>query len=241
MIDKIKSLDKLLESYFKPLSNWIKAFKLVTFKKPLLVLSILMILAGAVNNGFTWFLLAIPYLILFLYLIKKFFKKQAIRLITAVSLAVILLGYDHSHNVLLYPYLGSEIQLTDGWGYQRFESSEVHYLKDFTGRLDETSPSYISKQDLFQQPLKLTLSEIHATHPDMVLSLEPIFTTQTGDKLQISESELFKSIKEGRILSKDLDGVTNLQSRWTYWLSALLMWPRLPMMILGLFQVSLDS
>jgi len=231
VIDKIQRLDKLLERALKPLPLLLNKLTLARFKKPLLILAILMILAGAVNNGFTWFILAIPYLIVFLYLIKKFYKKQALKIIAAVSFAAIPLSYDHPHNVLLYPYIGAEIQLANGLGYIKYESSDTRYLKDFNGQLEKEPSRYIAEQALFSHPLKLTLSRVHADHPDMGLMIYPVFTSQTGESFQIEEGDLFRLIDKGRIVSQDLTGVSNIQSRWSYWLSSFLVWPIIPMMV----------
>lgn len=89
---------------------------LSVLKRPWVVIcvSIIGMLYGAINNGFTKFFFAIPFAVLFIHQIRNVNRKVASMLFVAVVVICGYLAWDLPHSRLLYPVLGEEISFNGG-------------------------------------------------------------------------------------------------------------------------------
>lgn len=94
---------------------------------------------------------------------------------------------------------------------------------------------YTKHAQRFELPMTLTMSEVHVGHPNLGTQLEPIFIDKENQQYQSPNHRLLRTIKKGRIISKDLAEVSDLQSRWSWSLGILMAWPIFPILMATAF------
>lgn len=90
-----------------------------------IVISIVGILFGALNNGFTKFYFALPFLILFIVQIKYVNKAFASILLVIVVAFGVYIGWDLPHSKLLYPVLNEDVIFSGDWVAVKHKASSV--------------------------------------------------------------------------------------------------------------------
>jgi hypothetical protein len=205
----------------------------------IIVISMIFIAGGAVNNGSTWFLMAIPFAVVFAFAIRPFSQTQKHLLVACLIALCLPLAWKHSENKLLYPYLGSRVEFLPGWGYEKYGSEEYFSL------VDPESVSFRMEypkqyEDKNWSDLKLVSSEsshmrmvvMEVSHADLGIHLQPVFEDERGMRYTLGAHELSKELKLGTVKSEDLKDTTRLQSEWSFWLGRLMWYPSLPFMAL---------
>ncbi|WP_235956109.1 hypothetical protein [Grimontia sedimenti] len=198
-----------------------------------LAVCITFILGGAVNQGFSWFFLAIPFAIAFLFLLKHFSLKLKIALPIFVAVLVYPLTWQHEKNKIIYPYLGDQFTASCGW-------QAVQYSRDFTGYSYETLvPKGGKIYDYYvisKRPVPCgsdwTLTRVFVKHPDLSTLYYPVFSIG-GSEMAMSGYELNEAFASKKLKHDQIDTSYELQSEWTKSLSNLMMWPVAPIMILN--------
>lgn len=125
------------------------------------------ILAGAVNLGGTGFVFAVPFLLIFLYQLRRIPRPFALLIGTALS--VLLLGFmiDQKHNRFLHPILsdgGANIQLSCGW--EAWEYPQNKMVLPFL-----TPPNIVRQKDEFPSlTLKITRHFVPCNEPSFTVT-----------------------------------------------------------------------
>ncbi|MEZ9369131.1 hypothetical protein AB4140_09955 [Shewanella sp. 10N.286.51.B2] len=199
-----------------------------------LTVSLLFIFAGAVNLGFTGFLWATPFMVLFFIIIRDYHKRLKYSLIIIVSMVFAFFMWDKPTNKLIFPYLGAKVELVSGWGYQGAAYSNQFYLikpdniENWRQRSHTNDPFEVV---LFDENVTLTMDRVEISHPSFGLSLGVIFTDANGNEFYISPDSLINSVAIGDILSEQLTGVESTQSAWSNNIGLLMAWPMLPVIL----------
>jgi len=236
-----------------PINNLPQSFSGTWINISLLALSILFMAGGAVNNGFTWFLLAIPFVILFFIQLRYFSKIQVAGILIVVIVILIPLGWNHPENRLLYPYLGAVAEFQQGWGYEQFSDSKYFSLVSpesvpFSRKFAASQPEFFTlKLVMLDGPVVMTMVRVGASHPDFSTVLRPIFKDSKGDLFSVNSDRLLEGIENGTVISDDLQNVKSLptgglnqgefkilQSRWSWLLGNLMYGPLFPFIIISL-------
>lgn len=203
-----------------------------------LVLCAFFIVGGFANNGFSGIYPAVPFAAFAGILIRKIpiSKSMPVLLIT-VTLSF-LVGLNQDSNKLLYPHIGSDVELLPGWGFHQFSDSDIYSLVSpdsvqFTLENEAAQPYYYKKEmEFFNGKRTMTIEKVSVSHPDFATILSPILVDDNGVKYQIFESKLFEQIEKGTINSEALEVVSSLQSEWTRILGNLMYWVILPIFLL---------
>ncbi|MBX7158642.1 MAG: hypothetical protein K1X66_09690, partial [Verrucomicrobiae bacterium] len=188
----INFMSMLKQSYFY--LNKIKSYALVK-KWSLLIISILFIASGAINNGMNWFLPALPFFVIFTFQLRKLTEKEAFVVRWFVLIICIIFGWNHPKNKLLYPCVGAEIIILQEFG-QPISMKIVKVIGN---------PNLFTPFDGFTAVFE---------NGDV-----------RGICDRMGEDELFENLAKGKIISSDLQGVKTLQSKWSEYLGNLMYWP----------------
>lgn len=208
----------------------------------ILVTCIIFMASGAVNNGFSWFYPAAPFAIVFVFQLRNFSKIHASLFVILAIIICLPLAWNHPKNSLLYPSLNAKAVFQTGWGYHQLSDTKHYSLVPpkfvASSRQHETiQPEfYVKSLVLFENPKQMHLAEMKESHPDFGTSLWAVFEDAEGNLYSVSENNLIEDIREGTIISKDLQTVKNLQSRWTWYLGNLMYWPIFPLLIPSIFK-----
>ncbi len=201
-----------------------------------LTVSLLFILSGAVNVGFSGFFFAIPFLIVFFKLIKNYSKKYKYSLITVVAIVCMFFIWDKPNNKIIFPYIDSQAEIVAGWAYIKTSDTNYFYLiapesidrwKNYS---DNTSPIELVVLD---KNLELTMVSVESEteYPTFITYFKIIFTDSNGVNYYMYPERLLKGIAVGDIKSNELKGVKSFQSTWTKYLGNIMLWPMLPIII----------
>lgn len=216
---------------------WLKcrSDKIITIM--LLIVCAIFILGGAVNNGFSWFVMAIPFVVVYVKLLKGFNQPQKACLIALLLLFCSPIFIDKSHSTLFYPCLGSKVTLAKGWGYVQFVGSK-HYslikpdaLRDYANV--KVGEMLLKPLKVFSSPVEMTMSEMGVSFADFGTTLEPVFMDKTGNSYSINSYSFNNEIRRGSIKTDDLSDTEELQSYWTERLGLLMTWPVWPVILLS--------
>lgn len=205
----------------------------------ILIISIVFISGGAVNNGFSWFVPAIPFAVIFVLQLRYFSKKQTIWIVISMIVVCMPLAWNHSKNNILYPYLNTEVRFNSGWGYHQFYDSKYYSLVSpeniSSSRKHEVlQPKFYSQTlVLLEDSIPMHMSKMSVSHADFGTSLIPVFEDANENLFSIYAVNLIDGIQKGTIESNDLQAVENLQSLLTRCLGNLMYWPLIPIIILS--------
>ena len=204
----------------------------------LIGVSILFILGGSVNNGWTGFFWAIPFCVLLIFQLLKISRLIAV-IVTAVVAAVSIFVWEHPENKLIYPFLGSEVSFLPGWVDMQFSDSADRSLSPpedakFQLKHEKVQPEFYARPSrVIENIVPMKLVSVKVTHADLGTQLLPIMEDIDGNRYSLADDELLEGIKNGTANSSDLQNIKSLQSSWSVWLGNLMFWPATPVIIFG--------
>lgn len=187
-------------------------------------------LGGAVNEGVTQFYLAVPFAVLFLLLMKGYSRSIKLRVCGPFLLLLVVLGWKHPVNPLIYPTLGETYALSGEWHLADadldYSGGEIITYALPSTEFSEGFNTFTRKQRSLKTD-KLTLNEVKLSHPDLGTNYRPFFLTESGESVLIPDHVLAYAIKNDLIHHASLkpDVPYGLQSDWTYYASIAVMWP----------------
>jgi len=194
----------------------------------LYLIGIIFVLSGAVNNGFSRFFMAIPFMIL-ICLVGKFGIKRNKLFYFSIFMVIfsIIVNLTQTKNPLIYPVLSNgyiEI-LEDGYHIEYSDGSGM-----FISEEERNDRNFIYSEDTIFTDLKkgekYKVIGIKVAHPEFGTNVKLV--TEVG---QFSEYD-YKSF-EG---SQKINVNKNVQSSWSKKLSFLMLWPLFPGIFLSLFK-----
>ncbi len=224
----------------------------------LLSISIVFMAGGAVNNGFSGFFFAIPFMILFLFQLRHFTLIQVMGILCLVLVLLIPLRWNQPENKLLYPYLGSVVEFQKEWGYEHYEDSHYTSLvppKYAATSFDDEGRLLDIPTATRDTPTTMRMVRMEVSTADFGMQLKPIFEDSQGQRFSVYSRELFEGIDEGNVVSNDLKKVNRkpvllggftensdpLQSRWSQYLGNLMYWPMAPVIIYTEMEMTLKK
>lgn len=193
----------------------------------LYLIGILFILGGAVNNGFSRFFMAIPFMIL-VSLISKIWLKNDKLFYFSISLIILSIATNltQTKNHFLYPILSDgyiEI-LKDGYHIEFSDGSGSFITEEEKNNEHQILPENIiytrlSKGDKFK------VTGIKITHPEFGTNINLTtnigrFSTYDYQPINAEQSLNIKINKE-------------IQTEWSSKLGLLMLWPLFPVMLLS--------
>jgi hypothetical protein len=184
------------------------------------------ILSGAINNGWSGQFFAIPFWIFFIIILFNSTKKFSLISLTTLLIPYFIFSLDHKTNPILYPILGSQIELVGQWNYVVYsDSPHLKYLappseKDFSWSAYKTHIKIVT-------PLTLELAGIDTSHADFGTQLIGIFRDKNGDTFRFYLNGLKRELSEGTITEDAGSGFKDneYQSNFSQRLGLLMMWP----------------
>ena len=146
--------------------KWAKLF--------LLIICCLFILSGAVNNGFSRWVPAIPFLFLAIWSARDFSQKSRV-VIAGVMMLLSWIIWPAEDNSLIYPYVGEPVYLKGNFISVRYSEEPYNYIYNLDN--SHTLES-VESQTRFgggpdEVPQQLVLSGIKTSHPDFSLKPNP--------------------------------------------------------------------
>lgn len=171
-------------------------------------------LAGAVNDGISSFYLAIPFILLWLWLVhrsKNFIRKLFISTVLIVGLAFVL---TRGVNPLLYPSLGEEIIFQKDIPVSRFGKSKIFntpYSEDDSVLRfisEPANPEYLAESIVLPKGL-YKIRKIVIKHPDFATTYSfelhgseatKIFRVGGISKVSMVEGEGYKDVASPAII-----------------------------------------
>lgn len=194
------------------------------------------IVAGAVNQGFSGFTLALPFVAVFLYLLKHFSLKARVITLCGIVLMVLPFAWQHEENTIIYPWNGDEFTASCGW-------EAITYGKEFTGYQyatlvfegAEVDEKHLLSRRAISCEATWTLKRVMVRHPDLTTQYYPVFAIN-GIEATMSGRELNIAFQAGRLTHAYIRHSYELQSEWTQNLSQLMMWPSVPISLLTRIQ-----
>ncbi|MGD8174292.1 hypothetical protein ACQEXU_21825 [Vibrio sp. TRT 21S02] len=204
--------------------------------RPILILSICVVfmMAGAANQGITGFIFSLPFVGLFIYKLKAFSVKAKIVSVITAAFLIAPLAWNHEKNKIIYPWLGDEFIASCGW-------EAIKYEKKFTGysyttlvpRGAEIYEKYVISRDPIPCDVPWKLTRVLVMYPSLATTYYPVFSI-AGYEAVISGYELNNAFESQLIMHHQISSSYELQSKWTNYLSALMMWPAIPMWLQSL-------
>ncbi len=200
-------------SYFEPKNTFFRLF--------FLLLSGLFVLSGAVNQGFSLFIFAVPFLIWFVFLSLLF--SHAVRIMSFCFLILCYCSYNAASegtNKIFYPYVGSTITLSGEWLSVKNAIIYPKIGEDISGR-------NLSHVD-FNNGTKCIIDAVEVTHPDFT-EVRVAMVSCNNKVYEVRESTINEYYGKGIYM----EGVSNkggetevlLQSEWSLRLSDIMAWP----------------
>jgi len=195
----------------------------------------LFIVGGAVNNGMTGSLMAVPFFIVFFLKLKSYDTRKRVFWLLLLILICAPLEWNKPKNTILYPYLNTEAEIKSGWGYEKHSdyytliSPEAIEFKIKSKKI----PPFIHSRNIvvFDKDIRVKMDRMHVSHSEFSTHLLPVYLADDGTEYLIFTDDLFKGVSTGTIKSSALVGVDNLQSSWTISLGNLMSWPMAPAFI----------
>tara|TARA_Y100001956_G_C4124778_1_gene189475 strand:+ start:2803 stop:3492 length:690 start_codon:yes stop_codon:yes gene_type:complete len=201
----------------------------------IVILCFVFLLAGAVNQGFTKFFLALPFAPVYAWAWYKLSKKWWVLPVVTTALGLVILGWNAPTNKIIYPTIGDTFQASCGWEIVEYEpgytfSSHLS-LEKIKSEPDEHGQRYVvSRQRIPCDDNQWQLVEVQISHHDLGTSFEPVFRV-AQQLVRLNSYEFNEALKLGELTHPDITLPYQLQSNWTFNLSMLMMWPMTPVML----------
>lgn len=188
-----------------------------------IVISLVMVAGGSVNNGFTQFFFAIPFLLYYVIQGSKYGLRARACLSVALLIVSVPLFIDASKSRLFYPHIGAELSVLPGaivTGYPEGPSIGPQSLIE----IGSTGLHNFSSVELMTT-LKLKVVGVKISHPDFAKSIDLVVMNDDGTQYIFYSGYLYDGIKNGWVLSDDILLNDKLQRTWTICLGSLMLWP----------------
>ena len=198
-------------------------------KLVLLIICCFFILSGAVNNGFSRWAPAIPFLFLAIWSARDLSQKTK-ALIAGVMMLLCWIIWPSEDNSLIYPHVGEPVYLQGNFVSIKYSMEPHNYIYS----PDQTLPAeHVESRTFFGEgpdeiSQQLVLSGVKTSHPDFSLKLHAVLTDNKGNDYLLREEKLKDGIKDGIIVisgQSSLNHFDSLQTRWSYWLGMGMAWP----------------
>ena len=198
-------------------------------------------IGGATNNGFSSFVLVIPFIVIFFVKIKPLCHLYQILLLLFLTIVCSCLAWDKPKNILLYPYLNTEIEVMTGWAYiktsdamdyQLIAPSSINFWRD---NIRHEENYFDDELVILKKTIHLTMERVEALHVGFSTQLKPVFLDVKGNQFTLFSEDLYEGIRLGTIKSSALENVNSLQSKGTKYFGDLMFWPLLPLFIFERF------
>lgn len=198
----------------------------------------LFLISGAVNRGFSGYLFAIPFVVPFLFALfySTFCVKTRVIWFLVVAVTFGYFRWNPAENRLIYPYIGDQFTVSCNW-------QAVRYPLEYTGHRyitlipldEEIDQRYAIETVSFDCQHSLTLVRVFEHHADFGTQYHSVFATADGKEVVIDNYRFEKAVERGDLVHPELRSSYLLQSRWSFNLSMLMMWPALPIFFLSRF------
>lgn len=199
----------------------------IFFRYLIILISSTFILAGVVNTGSAGEFFVIPFWLIFIFAIRKVPNPKKITILILISSLYFPLKFDQERNSLIFPLLGSKLELIENWGYEiYYDDKNTKYLSppsDVPRKIDRYT---IETRD-FSHKKSMTLIGIRTKHPSFSTMLYAILESEDGNIYYLYTQDIYDEINEGNIISPDLTGVQEheYQSDLIWKFSMLAAWP----------------
>ncbi|CAV18409.1 Conserved hypothetical protein; putative exported protein [Vibrio atlanticus] len=198
-----------------------------------LIICVLFIASGAVNQGFSGFFMSLPFMITLIYTLKGCSFKVKVSSIVVVAILITPLVWKHEENKIIYPWIGDEFVADCGWKAVKYEQSYTGYnyetLIPKGAKVDE---QYVISQRLISCDASWKLIRVFVHHPDLGTLYYPVFSI-TNVEATMSGYELNDAFEAKTLNHSQINYSYELQSEWTNNLSSLMMWPTIPILLLN--------
>ncbi len=198
----------------------------------ILFVCLIFIAAGAVNQGGSAFLFALPFVVAFIYVLRSFSIKTKITLIAVAAILIVPLAWKHEVNKMIYPWIGSEFIATCDWEAIQYEPGYTDYsYATLVQKGAEIDEQYVINR--FEIPCDDTweLTRVFVQHPDLGTLYYPVFSI-AGYEATMSGHALDDAFKSQMLVHSQIHSSGELQSEWTNSLSLLMMWVAIPIWLL---------
>ncbi len=187
--------------------------------------------AGAVNTGVSGFVFAVPFAIAYLFLIRKLGKKKIIQFVLPLFLVLVVLNWNHPTNRIIFPYIGDEFKADCGWEFIKHDEEYQGYDFYILERSEkELSPEHIIFRQKIDCESQWVLNSVEISHQDLGTSFSPVFSIN-GTKGIIPNYKLDGALKDNYLQHENIHKPNDFQSPWTFYLSFLMAWPFLPLIL----------
>ncbi|MCG9753124.1 hypothetical protein L1D54_22035 [Vibrio brasiliensis] len=187
--------------------------------------------AGAVNQGVSGFLLALPFVAGFIFALKAFSFKSKVVYIAVVTIFSISLAWNHEENKIIYPWLGTDFVAKCGWEAVKFEQAYTGYdYYTLVPQGAEIEEQYVVSRHSIACDSVWKLTRVFARHPDLGTLYYPVFSID-GYEATMSGYQLNDAFSTKLLKHSQINSSYELQSSWTDSWSLLMMWPALPVYV----------
>ncbi len=198
-----------------------------------LLFCLVYMMCGAANWGVFGFYIAVPFALLYVFLLVMQSRFQTVLWLLAAGLALPPLAMDHASNRLLFPHLGSEFHLACGWVIQASakdvgSSAEGGVLQ--LARVRSDAEGVLTEEQLpCGHPV--TLNQMRFTrkiYPESESRYHPVFDDGQGRQLTLDYRRLDEALAFDWIEGGEVRSSYQLQSDWSRKLGRLkawLIWP----------------
>ncbi|WP_010448466.1 hypothetical protein [Vibrio rotiferianus] len=196
-----------------------------------LAVSALFIGAGAVNQGVSSFLLALPFVAGFILTLKAFPLKGKVGYVAVVTILSIPLVWNHEENKIIYPWLGTDFVAKCGWEAVKFEQGYTGY--DYPTLIPlgaDIEEQYVVSRHSVTCGSVWKLTRVFVRHPDLGTLYYPVFSID-GYEATMSGYQLNDAFSSKLLKHSQINSSYELQSSWTDNWSLLMMWPALPVYV----------
>lgn len=205
-----------------------------------LIVCALFIGAGAVNQGFSGFLLALPFVAGFIFTLKAFSLKRKVGYIAVVAIFSVPLAWNHEENKIIYPWLGTDFVAKCGWQAVEFEQGYTgHAYYTLIPQGTDINEQYVVSRQTIPCDSVWKLTRVFVHHPDLGTLYYPVFSID-GFEATMSGYQLNDAFSSKLLEHSQIGSSYELQSSWTNSLSLLMMWPPLPVFVytgvMGIFE-----
>lgn len=197
----------------------------------LICVCLLFAAGGAVNQGFSAFVFALPFIrLLYSALPGRAIHRMAMAAgTTAIMVAISLTA---ETNRIIYPHIGETFQASCGWDVIT-DKYAPQSIKAIVHQGKYVDADFILDRHPLPCSTSWTLRRVTLSHPDFGTTYDPVFAVE-GQEFVMHDSDLTAALEAGDISRPGLSSAEQLQSTWTARLGMLMMWPMLPIMLLAM-------
>ncbi|CCN84580.1 conserved hypothetical protein [Vibrio nigripulchritudo SFn27] len=195
-----------------------------------IAISIVFMISGVVNQGFSRFTFAIPFAITFIFAIRQFSHLTKAVITVPTLLVMLTLSLNQGKSKLFYPWIGNGFIASCGWSI--VEDSSSPWGSNILS-LEHESEFINGQEGRKIRPLPcgsiLVLEEVKVRHPELSELYYPVFATSKGEKVTFSHWAFNKAMKSNTLINDGINVENGFQSKWSLYLGKLMMWPMIPL------------